>query len=181
MCGKPVAEPPLACPGCGTMFYCSDKHMRGHSRLGHDLSECGRMAAQAARRQELAGHPFPWAPATHHLQPCAWLKQLWVHSTPGAWLRECPCGGPASVAGPWGAAGPLLAHLLTGSPAAAEPSIISREALLEQLGDWMGMSLSQAPCLLSRVRAAAAGPTVAACRARRGSSRLSACVCYTCT
>jgi hypothetical protein len=50
VCGKPVASP-VTCPGCGAMYYCSYKHLIAHRhKLGHD-AECGRMAAQVARRQ----------------------------------------------------------------------------------------------------------------------------------
>lgn len=51
LCGRPA---PLACSGCGAMFYCSEGHRRKHAaQLGHDAAECGRMAAAAApeRRQ----------------------------------------------------------------------------------------------------------------------------------
>lgn len=51
LCGRPA---PLACPGCGALFYCSQAHLRRHAdQLGHDADECRRWAAAAApeRRQ----------------------------------------------------------------------------------------------------------------------------------
>lgn len=68
VCGRPTVQP-LACPGCGVFAYCSAKHLRLHrEQLGHG-EECGRMAAQAARRQvtgaaasgPLAGRFLVWS------------------------------------------------------------------------------------------------------------------------
>ncbi|PSC75939.1 Zinc finger MYND domain-containing 15 [Micractinium conductrix] len=131
------------------------------------------MAAAKARSPELAGHPLPWASATHMQLPCAWLHQLSVHSithtassssssggstsSATSWLRECPKHGGPAAAGAWGAAAPLLRELWSGSGLADEVPALTREALVAALGpDWIGLPPAQAPCLLSSAPSCAA-------------------------
>ncbi|PRW50948.1 zinc finger MYND domain-containing 15-like [Chlorella sorokiniana] len=79
LCGKPA---PLACPGCGAVFYCNEAHRRRHAaQLGHDADECGRWAAAAAPERRQAPCLLSSMPPTA-MPPTSWAAYYRLRGLP---------------------------------------------------------------------------------------------------